>query len=136
MEGSATTSWKAALALSGASLLSFLARTFVDYGSVYRELNLEGGALGFVTLFNLGLFGGWVWALVAASHESRRAMFVLLGYSVLLVVFGLATSVSLCPSPCQAAWPVGEIAIWSNSVIGIPTTITVALSLFSKNAGR
>ncbi len=136
MDVSATTRRKAALALSGASLLSFLARTFVDYGYVYHEMNLQGGALGFVTLFNLGFFGGWIWALVAASHEGRRAMFVLLGYSVLLVVFGLATSVSLCPSPCQTAWPVGEIAIWSNSVIGIPATIAVALSLFSKNAAR
>ncbi len=131
MQSSGST-WGAALFLSAAALLSFLARTFVDYGFVYQELNLTSASLGIVTLFNLAFFGGWIWALVSGSHRSRRAMFALLAYDALLVLFGLSTLVSFCPSPCQTAWPVGEIAIWSNLIIGVPAAVLVGLNLFRK----
>ncbi len=116
----------AGLVLSTAALLSFLARTFIDYGFVYEELNLGALSLGLVTLFNLALFGGWIWALLSASHGGRRAIAVLLGYHVLLVLFGVSTLLSFCPSPCRTAWPVAEIATWSNLVIGIPATLLAA----------
>lgn len=131
MRSSSVTSWTAALVLSGAAFLSFLTRTFIDYGFVYPQLNLMS-SLGRITLFNLAFYGGWIWALMSASHGSRRAMFVLLAYNALLVLFGLTTSISLCPSPCQTAWPVGEIAIWSNHLVGISATVVVALNLFRR----
>ena len=122
----------AALVLSGGALLSFLARTFIDYRFVYAEINLATGALATVTLFNLLFFGGWIWALVDASHGRRPAMFALLAYGVLLVVFGVATILSFCPTPCQTFWPVGEIVIWSNVVIGVPAVALAAMTLFPK----
>jgi len=124
--------WTAAVFLSAASLLSFLARTFLDYGFVYQELSLTTASLAVVTLFNLAFIAGWIWALVSVSHSSRRAMFALLVYDALLVLFGLATLISFCPSPCQTAWPVGEVAIWSNLLLGVPATFMVARSLLSK----
>ena len=125
--------WTPAVVLSIASLLSFLARTFLDYGFVYQELSLTNATLGVVTLFNLAFIGGWIWALVSASHGGRRAMFALLLYDALLVLFGLATLISFCPSPCQTAWPVGEVAIWSNILVGVPATFMVARNLLSKS---
>lgn len=135
MRLSSLTSWTAALVLSGAALLSFLTRTFIDYGFVYPQLNLMS-SIGPITLFNLVFFGGWIWALVSASHGSRRAMFALLAYNAVLVLFGLATLISLCPSPCQTAWPVGEIAIWSNLLVGISASVVVALNLFRRAGPR
>ncbi len=122
----------AVLFLSAASLLSFLARTFIDYGYVYQEFNISIAMLGMVTLFNLAFFGGWIWGIVAVSHNSRRAIFVLLIYNVLLVLFGVSTILAFCPSPCRTAWPVSEIAIWSNLIIGIPATLVVARKLFER----
>jgi len=120
-----------AVLFSTLALLSFMARTFIDYGFVYEELNLTGSSLGLITLFNVALLGGWVWALIAASHRSRRAMWALLAYDLLLVLFGLSTLISFCPSPCQTAWPLGEIVIWSNLTIGIPAVVLTARNLFA-----
>ena len=53
-------------------------------------------------------------------------------FNVILVLFGLATLISFCPSPCQTAWPVGEVAIWSNILIGVPATFMVARNLLSR----
>lgn len=122
--------WNTAVVLSGLALLSYLARTFIDYGFVYHEFGVpESGALGWVTLFNLAFFGGWIWAVAAASHRRVPPMLVLLAYDALLLVFALVTLASLCPSPCRTAWPVGEIAIWSNLVLGIAASVAVVMSL-------
>jgi len=129
---SSISTWTISLLFSAAALLSFLARTFIDYGFVYQELHLTTSSLGIVTLFNLAFFAAWVWALVVASHASKRAMTALFIFDILLTFFGVATLVSLCPSPCQTAWPVGEIAIWSNLAIGIPATAIAAMSLIPK----
>ena len=123
-----------ALLLSGAALLSFLSRTFIDYRFVYGEMNPGTGSFALLTLASLAFYAGWIWAIVAASHQRRRAMFILLAYDFLLVVFGITTLISLCPSPCRTAWPVGEIAIWSNLLVGALATVVVARSLFRKSA--
>lgn len=113
-----TTTWNLAITASVLALLSFLSRTFIDYHVVYAEVG-AAESIGMVTLVNLAFFGGWIWALIAASRVGRRAMFILLGYDALLVLFGLVTVTSLCPPPCRTMWPVGSISIWSNLVIGI-----------------
>ena len=122
-----------ALILSGASLLSFLARTFVDYAFVYREdMNISMAGFGLITLVNLAFLAGWIWALIAASHQSRRAMTVLTIYNGILILFGVATVIVLCPWPCRTAWPTGQIAIVSNLVVGIPAAIASLRSALSK----
>jgi hypothetical protein len=124
-------SWTATLILSTLGLLSFLARAFIDFRFVYAELGLEAGALGFAILIHLAVVGGWIWAIVAASR-GRRAMYVLLGYAVMLVLWGLYTILALCPSPCRTGWSAGEISIWSNLVIGAATAALAAVALFRR----
>jgi hypothetical protein len=123
----------AALMLSGAALLSFLARTFVDYRFVYAELGFDVRTVGFSILLHLALLGSWIWALVAASHARRRGMYVLLAYNVLVAAFGLYTMTKLCPSPCRTGWPVGEITIWSNLLIGLTAALLAAMSVFRQS---
>jgi hypothetical protein len=124
--------WTAALILSAAALLSFLARTFVDYRFVYGALDPDATGLGFAILIHVALFGGWIWALAAASHGRKAAMYVLLGYHLVVAIFGLYTMTTLCPSPCRTGWPVGEISIWSNLVTGVCAALLAAVSVFRK----
>ena len=125
----------AALIASAAALLSFLARTFVDYRFVYGELGFDTAALGFTIVIHIALVGAWIWALVAASHARRRGTYLLLGCNVLVVAFGLYTITTLCPSPCRTGWPVGEITIWSNLLIGVAAALLAALSVFRRPSG-
>jgi uncharacterized membrane protein YsdA (DUF1294 family) len=124
------TVWTAALILSGLALLSFLTRTLIDYRFVFAELGFGERELGWATLVTLAFYGGWIGALVAASHGGRKAMVALMAYGAVLIAFGLYTMTTLCPSPCRTFWPVGEIAIWSNVLVGLPATALAALSLF------
>jgi hypothetical protein len=127
------------LILSGAVLLSFLARTLVDNRFVYAELDLDPTSYAWMTAISITFYAIGIAALVLASHGKRWALYVLLAYSGLLVAFGVVTQRSLCPSPCLTAWPVGEIANWSNLVIGIPATILVGLAIYrerGRNANR
>jgi hypothetical protein len=127
-----STIWTAALILSGLALLSFLSRTLIDYRFVFAELGFGERELGYVTLFTLVFYGGWIGALVAASHAGRKAMVVLMAYGAVLIALGLYTMTTLCPSPCRTFWPVGEIAIWSNVLIGVAATALAGTSLFRK----
>ena len=128
MRSSAST-WNAALILSVASLLSFLARTFIDYGFVYKDLYPSTRSIAILTVINLCFIAGWIWALLAASHKSRRAMYALLIYGAVVVLHGVVTLVSLCPYPCRTAWPVGEVVILSNLFAGIPAVVVIVSSL-------
>lgn len=106
------------VALSGAALLSFLGRSLLDYGYVFPELNITMPEMLPVTLVVLLFYGGWLWGLVAAARGSRRGLGVTLIYNALLVLFGVSTFTTLCPSPCPTAWPLGELLMWSNVLIG------------------
>ena len=121
--------WKAAIILSLAALLSFLARTFLDFRFVYLEIGLDIRSLSVATILNLAFFAGWIWALIVASHTGRKAMYALLALDVLLLLFGITTLTSFCPSPCPTAWPLGEVLIWSNLLIGIPAVATAIMAL-------
>ena len=124
----------AALILSVAALLSFLARTFIDYGFVYQSLYPSIRSMAILTLITLVFIAGWIWALLAASHDRRRAMYVLLIYAAVVVLHGVVTLVTLCPSPCPTAWPLGEVVIWSNVLMGILAVVAVVSSLTRKVA--
>ena len=123
--------WLYAVGFSYAGLLAMLARTFLDYQYVYQGLGLTAVTSGLATLVNLAIFGGWIYALyAAASRFSRSAMIANLFFNALLLIFGASTVITLCPSPCPIGWPVGEIIIWSNILIGIPAVVLAALAAF------
>jgi hypothetical protein len=126
--------WNAALFLSVASLLSFLARSFIDYGFVYRELYPSTRSIAVLIVITLAFIAGWIWALLAASHKSRPGMYALLTFGAVVVLHGVATMVVLCPSPCRTAWPIGEVVIWSNLLVGIPAVAAAVTSLTQKVA--
>ena len=126
--------WKAAILLSLAALLSFLGRTFLDFRFVYPEIGLTVSSLSSATLLNLAFFAGWIWALILASHSSRKAMYALLVFDLLLLLFGITTLTSFCPSPCPTGWPLGEILIWSNLLIGV-FSIALGVMALRKNPG-
>ena len=134
MRSSAST-WNAAIILSAAALLSFLARTFIDYGFVYQGLYPSVRSIAILTLITLVFIAGWLWALIVASHERRRPMYALLVYCVVLVLHGVVTLVSLCPSPCRTAWPLGQVVIWSNVVVGVLAVVAILSSLTRKAGG-
>jgi hypothetical protein len=122
--------WTLAIVLSYAALLAALARTFLDYQYVYRELGFNVITSGMATLVNLALFGGWIYALYTTTRSSRRGIIATLAFNTLMLIFSISTVVSLCPSPCPTGWPVGEIIIWSNVLIGVPAVIITALAVY------
>lgn len=122
--------WLFAVGFSYAGLLAMLARTFLDYQYVYEELGMGAITSGLATLVNLAIFGSWIYALYAAAARfSRAAMIANLGYNLLLLIFGFSTIISLCPSPCPTGWPVGEIIIWANIIVGVPAALLAVLAV-------
>ena len=116
-----------ALWLSGFALLSFLGRSFIDYGYVFPEIGVPESALLPITAGMLAFYGGWLCALIAAGRGSRKGFSGLLVYNLLLLLLGVSTFATLCPSPCATAWPTGEIFMWSNVLIGALAALFVAL---------
>jgi hypothetical protein len=123
-----------AVTLSVIALLAVLARiTFLD------ALFVPGFRNGFSEdqpwpiarsmLMYMVLFGGWIWALLAATRGSRAGLITGLIYSLLLAFgFGLLTLFVFCPAGC-AAWPVGNIIVWVAFIAGLAASITLGLQL-------
>lgn len=124
--------WRVALLLSVATLLSFLARALIDFGFVYRELYHGTRPIGILTLAYVAFLAGWIWALLAASHSTRSAMYVLLGYAAITALHAGGTQVVFCPFPCRAAWPLGQVVMLLNLLLGIPAVVVALLSLGRK----
>ena len=124
-------SLKGAITLSVISLLVYLDRAFIDFYFVFGEFGLDLGMVTLAMLFYLALFGGWIWALLVAVQGSRRGLYALFGFDLFfLLVIAVGTLVSYCPSPCQTAWPLGEIANWTSLVIGILAAVSLGLHLW------
>ena len=78
-----------------------------------------------ITVGMLVFYGGWLWALISAARGNRKGLIATLVYNVLLLLFGVSTFTTLCPSPCDTAWPLGELLMWSNVIIGMLAMLTV-----------
>ncbi|RME11094.1 MAG: hypothetical protein D6802_07660 [Ardenticatenia bacterium] len=112
------------------ALLVFLGRAFIDYHYVYSEFGLGMGTLTFSMLLNLALFGGWIWGLLKMVQGSHRGIKAVLGFNVFfLLVVAVGTLVAYCPSPCQTAWPLAEIANWLSLFLGLLATTSAAAYL-------
>jgi len=120
-----------ALLLSGMAMPSFMGRTFIDYGYVFPEMGVSTADLLPITFGVLAFYGGWLWALIAAGRENRKGVAILLVYNLLLIIFGVSTFTTLCPSPCRTAWPTAEILMWSNVIVGVVAVLLVVLQLRS-----
>jgi hypothetical protein len=93
----------------------------------------QPGQTALVILLFVGLDGGWLWALVAAAHDSRRGLIALLVFNLVLAFgWSLSTLVAFCPIPCWVARPLTDIVTLSGVVIGVIATLAVGLYLRSK----
>lgn len=108
------------IAFSMISLLIFLGRTLFDFYYVYTEFSLSLGMVTLAILINMVLFAGWIWSFISASKNKPRGLIAVFVFNLFfLVVIGLGTLVSFCPSPCSTAWPLGEIFNWTSLVFGV-----------------
>ncbi|HLF08602.1 MAG TPA: hypothetical protein VI789_04565 [Dehalococcoidia bacterium] len=130
------TSLNGAVALSLIALISFLGRTFLDWRYVYQEFLAGVGPVALTTVVYLAFFGGWFWALLAAARRSRTGLVAALLFSLVLPVgLGVGTLASFCSSPCQTAWPLMEIANWSNLLFGLLAAVSAAVHLRQVRSG-
>jgi hypothetical protein len=124
------TSLNGAIALSVIALLTFMGGTFLDYQFVFDEYFPGPGQAGMTTLINMALFGGWIWALLAASRGARGGLIATLIFTLLFFLgIAVGTLVAYCPSPCSTAWPVIEIANWAKLITGLMAAVAVGLQL-------
>ncbi len=122
------TSFNGAITLSVISLLVFLGRAFIDFYYVYGEFGIGMGMVTLAIVANAALFGGWIWSLLSAVRGGRRGVAVLLGFDLFfLLVIAVGTLVAYCPSPCQTAWPLGEIANWISLIVGLLTAVSLGI---------
>lgn len=123
-------SLNAAIVLAVIALLTFMGGTFLDYQFVFNEFFPSPGQAAMVTLINVALFGGWIWALLAASRGARGGLIATLVFTLLFFfVIAVSTLVVYCPSPCAIAWPVMEIANWAKLITGLIAAVAIGLQL-------
>jgi hypothetical protein len=127
------TSLNGAITLSVIALLTFLGRTLIDFRYVALEFEQMEHILPVTlpyTLFALLLFGGWLWALLAAVQGSRGGLIATLVYNLFVALLGgLASFLFLCPSPCSTGWPLAEIVLWANLIVGSIAAVAMTLQL-------
>jgi pyruvate/2-oxoacid:ferredoxin oxidoreductase beta subunit len=85
----------------------------------------------------MAVFGGWLWGLLAATRGSRRGLIIALGFDLLLWLgIAVGTLLAYCPSPCDTAWPLMEIANWANLLFGLLAAVAAGLHLRSQPQPR
>lgn len=123
---------RGAILLSAVAFLAFLERAFLDWRFVFAEFVPEEdiGTTAAAMAFYVAVAGAWLWGLSSAGRGSRGGWVALLVLSlVFLIGGGIATLVSFCPSPCQTAWPVGELSNWVGLAVGLLAALALWLQL-------
>jgi len=118
--------------LSTLAFLAFIERSLFDWRFVYIEFvpDTDIATTTFAMAFYLLVSGAWIWGLFAADRGSRAGLWTLLSLAiVLLVVLGVGTLVSFCPSPCQTAWPLGEASNWVGLALGLLAALSAWMRL-------
>jgi hypothetical protein len=113
--------------LSTVSLLLMLERVFLDFRYVALETEAPNAVMPFTApymAFAFLLFGGWIWALLAAQRGGRWALIVLVAFSLLNLVFGVSTIAILCPTPCQTAAPITDILVYAQIVVSLAAILS------------
>jgi hypothetical protein len=131
-------SLSAVITLSSVAFLTGIARLILEVRfvpEVYSAMpENQPGQVALMILVFVVLFGGWLWALLAASHGSRRGLVALLIFNLVITFgWGLGTVVAFCPTPCRTVFPLTDIVTWSNVIVGLVATIAVGLRLVSKS---
>jgi hypothetical protein len=128
----------AVITLSSGAFLTGIARLILDVRFVPEVFNAmpenQPGQVAIVMALFVTLFGGWLRALLSASHDSRRGLVALLIFNLIITFgWGLGTVVAFCPTPCRAVFPLTDIVTWSNVIVGLIATIAVGIRIVSKS---
>ena len=114
-----------AVLLSVITFATFIARGALDFRYVFNEPDVfpqDLGTMTGATFFYALLFTGWLWAHIKAERGSRRAWLWIAIFNGLAVLQAVSTTLILCPTPCDTAWPLAEIVNWSNLAFGLPAS--------------
>jgi hypothetical protein len=124
-------STRAVTVWSTLAMLAFIERALFDFRYVFPDelpgdpLSV-GGAAGVYLLF----VAAWIWALLAARAGGRGGLRTLIVLPfVTLIGLGVGTLTAFCPSPCETAWPLGELSNWVGLVVGIIAIVSATLAL-------
>ncbi|MAG36923.1 MAG: hypothetical protein CL878_11870 [Dehalococcoidia bacterium] len=118
--------------LSVLAILVFVARAILDWGFVpeFTEAASPGTVAG-ATLLYMVLVGGWIWAVLAASHGARAGLIGALVSSALLSLgIGIGTALAFCPTPCRTIWPLMEITNWAGIIVGLAACVALGFELW------
>lgn len=126
------TSRRGVTVLGSLAFLGFIERMMLDFRFVFSEFipDSDIGTMALTMAFYVLASAAWLWALFAAAADRRRGLWTLVGLATLMLVgLGVGTLVSFCPSPCETAWPLGEVSNWIGLVVGVAAVAAVGLRL-------
>ncbi|MDH3944592.1 MAG: hypothetical protein OEV06_10910 [Anaerolineae bacterium] len=108
------------IATSGLSLMSFIARSLLDWRYTFPYLmEMTTGIVAGMLLWNVLFAALWVFGMVNLRPDRKAAFRILMSMNVFHLVFnGILSTLAMCPSPCPTLWPVGEIIIQSGTLTG------------------
>ncbi len=127
------TSLNGAVMLSVLTLLTLLGFTFLFAMFVLPDEMGVGqdqpATVALYMLWTMALFGGWVWALLAAVRGSRGGVIVALIFSLLAALLSGFSLLVFCAGKGCAAWPVGNIIVWAQLIVGLAASAALGLQL-------
>lgn len=119
---------KFVIPVSFSALVVFMWGILLDWHFVLSEWGLSISQLGLAALIYAAFISGWIWALLAVRGGSRRALYALLVYALLLCVYALQDLLVYCPTTCPQIW-LYYIANWGNLLFGVASSAIVILRL-------
>lgn len=121
-------SGKYVIAISFTALVVFMWGILLDWHFVLGEWALTIPQLGLAALIYAAFISGWIWALIALQGGSRRALYALLVYALLLCAYAIQDLLVFCPTTCPQIW-LYYLANWGNLLFGVATGAIVILRL-------
>ena len=93
----------------------------------------QTGQVAFGMSWILLIYGGWIWALVAAGRGSRGGKIGVIFFNLLIILSWTLQSILFwCPTPCPLLWPLADIILWTNLLSGLASSIALGLQFWSK----
>lgn len=119
---------KLVIVASFSALVVFMWGILLDWHFVLGDWALTTPQLGLAALVYVAFISGWIWALIALQGGSRRALYALLAYALLLCAYALLDLVVYCPTTCPRIW-LYYIANWANLVFGVVSTASIVVRM-------
>ena len=93
----------------------------------------QTGQVAFGMSWLLIIYGGWIWALVAAGRGSSGGKIGVIFFNLLIILSWTLQSILFwCPTPCPLLWPLADIILWTNLLSGLAASVALGIQLWSK----